>query len=71
MVYFYVLYFSIVSKQTMTLPFLACSAGVFFERASFSRHVETSAEERRRWDQSKGAGRGRGERRENTCPKTL
>ena len=28
-------------------------------------------EERRRWGESRGAGRGRGERRENACPKTL
>jgi len=28
-------------------------------------------EERRKWGESKGAGRGCGERRENACPKTL
>jgi len=28
-------------------------------------------EERRKWGESKGVGRGRGERRENACPKTL
>ena len=28
-------------------------------------------EERRRWGESKGAGRGWGEKREKACPKTL
>ena len=35
---------------------LACSAGVFFERAICSRKLP---EERRKWGESKGAGRGR------------
>ena len=43
---------------------LACSAGVFFERAicSRKRHVETSRREEEMGPESKGAGRGRGER---------
>ena len=43
-------------------PFLACSAGVFFERATRKRHVETSRreEEMRR---VKGSGEGAGRER--------
>ena len=56
---------------------LACSAGVFFGGAIFSRnhHVETSQREEE-MGQVKGSGEGAigggwGERRENACPKTL
>ena len=46
---------------------VACSVGVFFERAISlrKRHVQTS-EERRRWGESKGAGRGQGEQGEKS-----
>ena len=56
------------TKKFLIFASLACSAGVFFGRANvFARETE----ERRKWGESKGAGRGRGERRENACPKTL
>ena len=48
---------------------LACSAGVFFGCANvFAREsaMLKLPEERRKWGESKGAGRGRGERRENS-----
>ena len=54
---------------------LARSAGVFFGRANvFAREsaMLKLPEERRKWGESKGAGRGRGiGGRENACPKTL
>ena len=49
------------------LPYLACSAGVSFGRANvFTREsaMLKLPEEKRKWGESKGAGRGRGEREE-------
>ena len=46
---------------------VACSAGVFFGGANVfarERAMLKLPEERRKWGESKGAGRGRGERRE-------
>ena len=57
-----------LTKKFLIFASSACSAGVFFGRANvFARETE----ERRKWGESKGAGRRRGERRENACPKTL
>ena len=56
----------------MTGLAVACSAGIFFEHAIFSRKCMLKLpKERKRWGKSKGEGRGRGERREKACPKTL
>ena len=56
----------------MTIKYVTCSAGVSLS-AQFARESDMlkPPEERRRWGESKGAGRGRGGRRENACPKTL
>ena len=55
------------NRNCTTCPYmehgLACSAGVFFERAIARESAMLKlSEERRRWKESKGAGRGRGER---------
>ena len=53
---------------------VACNAGVFFGRANVFAHESAMlklSEERRKWGESRGAGRGERERRENACPKTL
>ena len=62
---------NVATNAVLGLKLLACSAGVFLGRANgllTKAHAEKRAEN---GASQKERGRGREERRENACPKTL